>query len=252
MIRVNRQLHALKFDGVNDYAEGTGATWNWTQPWTFFFKGIFRSNAEKFFFSFLPFGSSGLSIGMLNSNTRLRLAFSNNQIIDFGNAPNTINTEVIIQVSYDPSLPALERGRCFINGIEYPRVGGSFINFNNPSNIIRLGTTFNSTFSFPRWYNGIINNMSFVNYTKTPAEITDDFNNGYQSEGSGAYLLNIIPTYPNIIKSLNPTLPFKEQAQNLDMNIFGKTNPMILNTDFEQLQGNEGFYNSGLIKHKIV
>jgi hypothetical protein len=92
--------------------------------------------------------------------------------------------------------------------------------------------------------NASFENLSIVNFVKSPAEILADYNAGGQTTGGGAWLLapmKPIYTVPlqgesiSPIQSLDPTIPFNTQPNQYVLNINGKVNPMSLITDFEEI-----------------
>ena len=103
---------------------------------------------------------------------------------------------------------------------------------------------FLDSFSPSRVSKGKLKHLSFVNYVKSPAERTEDFNNKKQSIGSGSWLLAPIePIYKEQLKTLsttdinnplpNPTAFTNEQGYKL--NLVGYPTTLVKGVDLIQI-----------------
>ena len=232
--------YALRFDGVNDYLQNNVSTpftqWERTQPWTFFAKVKQNVRGGTFFYSG-DFSSGSFFRGIAIARTAsgqwqiyLRSLVPTNQssILVFRN--DAAIFDGVVQITYDGSSDA-NGIKLYLNGIDslliisQNALAGTLINGLNRYTIGRLVNI------APLYFNGLMEELSFVNYAKSPAEIAADYAAGTQSAGSGSFLLNVKPIYPDFITSLNPAVPFLETAQNTQVDIIGKTNPMLFGTD---------------------
>jgi hypothetical protein len=231
-------LFALKFDGVNDYLESNASFTQWerTQPWTLFIRSdgwVHNSSFQTIYDTRGQIGSFDRLIIVRFDSNRLDLVFQNSSSpVNRLYVQATINSFNIIQITYS--------GNSNTSGVNIyvDNVPRSFtiINNNLSSSIINAFNKFRigrDYFVNERYFKGVLNEVSFINYVKNTSELTADFNSGTQSQGTGSFLLRVIPTFSNNIQTLNPSVPFKELSQNLDMSIFGKTNPMDIDTDFQ-------------------
>lgn len=232
-------IHVLKFDGINNYVRSeSGVMPQRNEPWTFFAKlKRYNTNEHAIWSSNYIFSTmSGIGFQFVGNLFFCSMGTVSERIRYDITSSHTINEFITVQLIYDPTLPNIDRGRLFVNNVEYFRFDGQWANTNWTSSQCILGRLGLGVGGAPnRYLNGMIKEVSFVNYIKTTAELTDDFNNGCQSQGSGSYLLDIHPIYPTDIEVLVSTVPFKERAQDLDMTIVNKPNPMALDMDFENI-----------------
>lgn len=233
----NVNNRALQFDGVNDYCESTQDwTIESTQAWTFFvkYKGLsFPSSTRSncFFSNADNTTGRGLSIGKITTINDFMVLLRNTAgtadfVCRFSNPAGLFPTSNgTIQVIYDGSI-TLAGVRLFTNNVERTiRNTGSEAN-NLGANSIIGGTQkakigqFTSSFSSLITANGKVQEVSLVNYAKSLAELTSDYNNGTQSKGSGGFLFRAK------LNEEGTPLTFPSQIENLakiSMNIIGQT-----------------------------
>lgn len=196
------QSKGLQFDGVNDYVISTqDVNWGRAQSWTMFakYKDInWSSFPRNCFFSNATEDSNirGIGIGEI---TRLgaqflvvlrNIASSNELVCRFSDA-NTFDTSGIIQITYN-GTSLLNGVRMYVNGVEKTSraaeqaqtLSGTITASGQKAKIGRYVTASPNLFSS----NTDIQEISFVNYVKSGAELTDDYNAGFQSKGIGDWL----------------------------------------------------------------
>jgi hypothetical protein len=190
------QSKGLQFDGVNDYVISTqDVSWERNQPFTFYakYKNInWAANLKNSLFQF----SVGLSAaanaiyfgGAASSDMLIRSSATNQLVATFANRSMLPSTGVI-QITYSGNS-LLSGFRFFVNDLENG-VRGINQSETLTTNIVTssqkalIGQTNNSVFFTP---NSKLQEISFVNYVKSAGERTTDYNNDYQSKGSGDYL----------------------------------------------------------------
>lgn len=202
---------ALKLDGANDYVQILNYNqFERTQPFTLFLRAnflaklangqtatVFATNNTFFgaglFVFFSEFTGVGAFIQLalsLNTSQRVRVRFDVDSII---------NTDAVIQITYEGDSDA-NNINCYIDGVLQTK---DVLNNNLASSILNARTTaeINQLFtSSPA--NFILNELSFVDFSKNATEIANDFNAGKQSTGTGQFLLNVKPIYKQQIKTL--------------------------------------------------
>lgn len=239
---ISPELYALKFDGVNDRLQGLGsAAINHTQDFTFFAK--FRYISTNFeLFSSMGRNVTNTGIGFqrwISGGALFRIFFRGGAANNFITFPTVLTSMIAgeintLQITYDTSLVGMDRFRVFLNGIEHFRSGGSFYEFVGDNTYV-VGRFYNNTTITNGYLVGTVYNLSFIDYVKSPVELTTDLDNGYQEQGTGNFILNIHPIYPTDIATLDSAVPFKERSQDLDVSIIGKDPVMDLSIDFEYI-----------------
>jgi len=193
------QSKGLQFDGVNDYVISTqDVNWERSQAWTMFFKYKninWTQNSKNPIFSF--YGASRLldsfSLGGYTTDNTFVI-----QIIK----TITPSDRLLARILNRSAIPSTGTIQIVYNGTS--NTGGIRFYANNventgrgaeintlTSNIVTsgqkaiIGQIDGSIFLTA---NSVIQEISFVNYFKSDAELTADYNAGFQSKGSGDWL----------------------------------------------------------------
>lgn len=209
--------YALNFNGVNQYLQSQTTAqggkdfvqWDRQQPFTFFLDITLDNTIfSNYFFSTQDDTNVGIAIGYSSSGGIAFLIRNSNLGLEFI-IPLLQSGRYIIQVVYTGnsdanSISSYIDNTLSTNTILKNNISGSIINNSNSFTLGRLRP------SVPIHFDGILNRLSFVNYAKTSAELTEDFNNKKQSKGTGEWLLAPIePIYTDEgnkqIKSLATT-----------------------------------------------
>jgi hypothetical protein len=195
------QSKGLQFDGVNDYVISTqDLNWERTQAWTLFckYKNVnWATNNANVIFAFRSAsGTRNLIIGAPTFLDDFLVILTNtsgtNQLVArFASRVTLPSEEGTIQVSYSGNS-LLGSFRFFINNVQRTTRGAGEVQTLS-SSIVEAGqkalvgsiTTAGSTFMTA---NSVLQEISFVNYEKSLAEIEVDYNAGFQSKGSGDWL----------------------------------------------------------------
>ena len=259
--------YSLNFNGTSQYLLSQTTVqggvdfvqWERTQAWTIFVRFKITSYATDVIltvFSSLPTLTNfkGIFLGLVSSNQSLNLniASSDTNRIVINTGANTIllNTDCIMQITYDGSSNA-NNLLIKINNVVVPYT----VAFNSLTTTIIggqnnfvLGRFFTQAINIPRFLNGHIRHISFVDYVKGSTELIADFNAKKQSVGTGSWLLSPIePIYKDDgskqIRSLsttninnplpNPNAFVNEQGYKL--NLFNYPTTLIKGTDLIKL-----------------
>jgi hypothetical protein len=227
--------HFLKFDGSNDFLINDASTpftqWERTQPWTFFAKFMMPSATQSALYSSMVAVNAGITIwGRLSITGRPTVEMAATSSVRTFAQPSgfafVAGTVYTLQLTYNGNS-SFTGFSWRINDIPYTsqntvsnNLSGTII---NPQNSFQVGKRYLNDSSM----NGWIQEVSFVNYVKSVAEMQADFAAGTQSQGTGNYLLRQIPKLNPI--SLNSLQYFDGGYL---MNINGKSLPLSLATDF--------------------
>ena len=259
--------YSLNFNGTSQYLLSQTTVqggvdfvqWERTQAFTLFVRfkiTSYSTDSILTIFSTLSTLSNfkGIFLGLVSSSKSLNLniAASDTNRIVVNTGANTIllNTDYIMQMAYDGSSNA-NNITIKINNVVVPYT----VAFNSLTTTIIggqnnfvLGRFFTQATNIPRFLNGHIRHISFVNYVKSSTELTADFNNKKQSVGTGSWLLSPIePTYKDDsskqIKSLSTTsinnpLPNANafiNSQGYKLNLFNYPTTLIKGTDLIKL-----------------
>jgi hypothetical protein len=225
----------LQFDGVNDYVISTqDVSWERTQAWTFFAKYEdinFSGQPRNCFFSNTGgILQTGIAIGQISGVSNaivvlLRNANGTNELLC--RFTGTFPTTGVLQITYDGS--SLGTGlTLYINGASKTRaisvssLTGSIV---IPNLKGRIGRFVGPNFSYFT-ANTKVQEVSFVNYLKSGAELTADYTNGFQDKGSGDWLFrqsfNIGTTSINLKADVLG-------GNQVDMTVMGQTVADIVN-----------------------
>jgi hypothetical protein len=195
------QSYGLQFDGVNDFVISTqDVNWERTQAWTFFcrYENInwAINNANTLFIFRSASGNKNLILGSPTLLDDFIVIMTNtsgtNQLVNrFANRSTLPSAAGIIQITYSGNS-LLSGVRFYIDNVERTTRGAGQVETLSAS-IVESGqkavigsvTTSGSTYLTP---NARLQEISFVNYVKSAGELTTDFNNKFQSIGSGDYL----------------------------------------------------------------
>ena len=209
---IKDKQYLLKFDGVNDYLEHetislTNCTWSAT----------FKIDNVQNFNSIL--GSN------LNSNYMLSIFQGKIYINYSGNFYETPPVLISGQKYTITVTRNINEHKIYINGIlvyTTNLIGGLSI-------FKLVGTT--TSGGFLGFIDGVIYNVKLYDSVLTDEQV----NNIYLGFNiANNKILDLNPIYPTNITTLNPTNPFLA-VTGQSVSIFGKTNPMDLNIDFEKL-----------------
>jgi hypothetical protein len=247
--------YALNFNGTNQYLQSQTTAqggldfvkWDRQQPWTFFVKLKAKSVNNHAVFSWNTASGNPIGLSFMFRDGRFEVIFAAPSLLWVKSSTITsINQDTTIQIVYNGN--SLASGITIIidntvvsNIVQSDAISGSILSNTSPS--VGYWST-----SFPRFFRGTINHISFVNYVKSPAELTADFNAKKQSVGSGAWLLAPIePIYTTNgstqIKSLattdiNNPLPNPvalTNTQGYKLNLVNYPTPLVQGIDLIQI-----------------
>jgi hypothetical protein len=194
------QSKGLQFDGVNDFVISTqDVNWERTQAWTLFAKlkdVIWATNLANAIFSFASSsGNKFFGIGGMTTSNHLLVILrntvtTNDLVVRFENR-DTIPSNATIQITYSGNS-LLTGVRLFVNNVERTTRGPGEVqtlssSITETGQKAMVGSSGTTGIRFMT-ANSKIQEISFVNYVKSAGERTADYNNGFQSKGSGDWL----------------------------------------------------------------
>lgn len=196
--------NGLRFDWVNDFVTNNAGTpfteRDYTQPWTFFIDMDKQNFSQHWLFSTRNIWGNiqpWLYIWMENGRRPIvSMRWSNGSLLQWymypGIVPNGYRT---LQITYTWS------GNWtwltyYVNGVNVATVGNSWANITatmiNWDNYCEIWRSLNTFVYWDLYYTGKMQDLSFVNYVKTPAEILADHVAGTQSVWTWSYLFEAV------------------------------------------------------------
>lgn len=210
--------YALNFNGTNQYLKSQTTAqggldfiqWDRFQPWTFFIRVKTSKSVTLYDQRIGASGENrGIAISIIDKKLKVAFIFAGDKYLIVDTPVRDFSNYNVITVTYDGSSTASGFS------IKINDVLQTLTTTSNdpPSSIINTNKSFlvgKNPYTTLYDLNGSITTLSFVDYVKSPTELTADFNNKKQSKGTGEWLLAPIePIYKNNgveqIKTLSTT-----------------------------------------------